>query len=632
MIDKNDLEMTPEKDFWDSLESEALDLTELDGYYETEIPRESRAQRREREEAEQREAKRAAREAAKTARTERRSPNNQARSERKAADDPMRAEKKQKKAAAFKGVKITLIAVFSVLMLLALGAAAGGYFVTNSGVTLPNVYAGGTHVGGLTPAQVEAKLTEAGWDKRNDSVLKVTLPAGVGFELNSCDSGALMTKEAAVKAAWDYGHGKNWFSNLYKYLLNYIAPYDIDSGDASINAEYIKTNIAKAEKKLEEATADNGYEIDEEREKLIMLKGGGQIKIDEDALFEAAKSALLSGKEELSFDTLKSEPAMPDFKKLHDMLAVEPSDAYFEDNFEVVDEVNGVRFEVAEAEKIWKAGTFAEKIEIPMKLTKPEVTGDDLRAMLFRDVLGEQTTYYTYSVDNRINNVNLAASRINGIILLPGEELSYNETIGKRTEEAGFLPAGAYDDGEVVEELGGGICQVSSTLYSACLFGQIQILDRTNHFFKVDYLDWGMDATVSWPKPDFRIANSRDYPIKIEAVCDNDERSLTVRVMGTNVDGTYVQIRRDVFGNTGEYGEFIGYSVHQYRDIYAADGTFLRTEEYNYNDIYYNHDYKEVTENAKAEYEAMYGTGEDGGEGGGEDEGQDAGAEEEIFW
>ena len=172
----------------------------------------------------------------------------------------------------------------------------------------------------------------------------------------------------------------------------------------------------------------------------------------------------------------------------------------------------------------------------------PEISGEELRSRLYRDRLGSQTTLYTYSSDNRISNIKLAASKFDGMILLPGETFSFNEVVGKRTREAGFLEAGAYSDGEVVQEIGGGICQVSSTLYCAAMYAQMKTVYRESHYFRVDYLPIGYDATVSWSKPDYKFRNDREYPVRLHAWCDEYGKSLTVEIWGTDVDGSYVEL------------------------------------------------------------------------------------------
>ena len=217
---------------------------------------------------------------------------------------------------------------------------------------------------------------------------------------------------------------------------------------------------------------------------------------------------------------------------------------------------------------------IGEQVIIPLTMTQPEFTAAQLKELLFRDLLGAQMTYYAGSTAERINNIRLAAAKLDGLILLPGESFSYNEVVGKRTEEAGFQYADAYSDGQVVPELGGGICQVSSTLYSASLYARMKILSRTNHYFKVGYLDYGMDATVSWGGPDYKFRNDRELPVKIAAYLNEDESSLVVELWGTDFDGIKVQLRTVVEPvYDSEYTDVqIGNSVKTFGDLYDANG------------------------------------------------------------
>ena len=502
-----------------------------------------------------------------------------------------KAELSPEEAAGKKSLRVTLIVLGSVLALLILCATVGGYLVSAGGVNLPNMYAGGIFVGGMTQEETDRTLADKGWDAAVDTSLTVKLPAGVSFELDSCLSGAKLDRAAATAAAYNYGHDSNWYVNLYKYLMNCVVPYDVELDQRVIDESYVRQAMAKGVEELNKATADDGYEIDEKTESLVMLKGAGQIKLDEESLYVSIENALLADSREMSFDQLVGTITMPDFDKLHTKLAVEPVDAAFTETFEIVEEIDGVQFDVSEAEQVWKDAKPGDKINIPMELTFPEVTGEKLTAMLYRDMLGSQTTLYTWSTDNRINNIKLAASKLDGLILMPGQELSYNETIGQRTEEAGFLPAGAYDDGKVVEEIGGGICQVSSTLYCAIMLSQLDTVDRTNHYFKVDYLDYGLDATVSWPKPDFKFRNSREYPVKIAAYCSDEDKSLTIEIWGTDVDGTYVTLRHSSLCvyDTTYVDTCIGYGVSAFRTLYDAEGNYMYEIEEPYG-IYHFHE------------------------------------------
>ena len=487
--------------------------------------------------------------------------------------------------------KLTFTVFAVILSLIFIGATVGGYMVTANPNSFPNVYIGGYFAGNMSREQIDAVLVENNWDEQVDTSLQVKLPAEVSFEVDSCQSGAKLTREQAVEAALRYGHDSNWYENLFRYLLNYIGPVDVDLAERPLNEDYIRQCMEKGAAKLEKVTADEGYTVDEKEKLLRLRKGAGQIRLDEDALYERITQALKADSREMEFTQLTGTITMPDFQKIHDELAVEPADAYFNEDFSIVPEVNGCWFEVAEAEDLWKAAQPGDVVEVPLDLTYPENTEESLSAMLYRDKLGSQTTYYTWSNDNRISNINLVAEKLNGHIMLPGEVFSYNEFVGQRTKEAGFLEAGAYDNGEVVQEVGGGICQVSSTLYCATMYAQLETVERTNHYFKVDYLDYGLDATVSWPKPDFKFKNCRDYPIKIVAYCDNEEKALTIEIWGTDVDGTYVTLRSSklvvydsVYVNTA-----VGYGVSAYRTVYDAEGNFLYEIEEPYG-IYYRHD------------------------------------------
>ena len=487
--------------------------------------------------------------------------------------------------------RLTAIVFLVIISLIVIGATVGGYMVTHNGTTLPKVYIGEIFVGNMSAEEVEAVLVENNWDEQVDTALRVKLPANVSFKVDSCLSGAKLSRERAVEAALSYGHDGNWYENLYRFLLNHIGPVDVTIVSQVIDGSYVRERIAEGLSKLDKATQDDSYEVDEKEEVLRLRKGAGQIQLDEEGLYNQIVAALEAGMEEINYTQLTGTIEMPDFQAIYDELAVEPQDAQFTETFDVISEVNGCWFDTVEAADLWKAAEPGDLVEIPLKLTYPETTAESLRSMLYRDKLGSQTTYYTWSTDNRISNIEKVAEKLNGHIMMPGDVFSYNEYVGQRTAEAGFLEAGAYDNGEVVQEIGGGICQVSSTLYCAIMFAQLETVERTNHYFKVDYLDYGLDATVSWPSPDFKFKNSRDYPVKIVAYCNDEDKSLTIEIWGTDVDGSYVEMRTtklvvydSVYVNTA-----VGYGVSAYRMVYDAEGNFLYEVEEPYG-IYYRHD------------------------------------------
>lgn len=509
-----------------------------------------------------------------------------------------------------KKVLLVLIVLLSLALLALGGMGVAGYVISTADSNFPNVYIDGIDAGGLTKAQTVELLESRDWDERVGGELKVMLPGEVSFTLDFVSAGAQHSAQQAADAAYAYGRSSNILKNLFTYIKSYLVPVDVDMYEKALNADYIRTSAERALALMEKATAKTGYEADMDTGRLSMIKGAGEIKLDENALYSAVTQALKEGKAELEFDTLAQELKTPDFAKLYEEIAVEARNASFDEKFEIIPEIVGCSFDVDAARKLWDAADIGDEFIIPLQITQPEIDSESLQSMLFRDRLGSQTTYYTWSTAERIGNIHLAADKINGMIMMPGDVFSFNETVGQRTIEAGFRSASAYNDGQVVEAIGGGICQVSSTLYCAQMYAQLKTSYRVNHYFKVDYLDYGMDATVSWKNPDYKFTNSREYPIKLVAICDDESGALTIEIWGTDVDGSYVQLR-----HTSEpvYDEewtetLIGYSVRGYRDIYDANGNWLDTKS-EPGGVYYFHeeDIQWPTEKLKQEQELLEG-------------------------
>ena len=507
--------------------------------------------------------------------------------EKKSSEPPKPKPRSRAKRAVMKLVLVLCLAV-----LLVSGAAVWGYTLSVNGRNLPQVYVDRVFVGDMTPEQTDAALRDAKWDAYENEKLAVTLPAGAGFEVDYLRSGAALSREQAVAAAAAYGHDGNVFSNLWRWLVNHISPVDVISDERTLDKSYIQSCIDQGVLNLDSALlSKTPYAVDTDSAKLVLFKGATGVELDTDALSDAIEKALRAGEKSLSFDKLKTEAPAPNFEQLYQAICTEAESAHYSESFEVVPEVVGVSFGVEDAMQRWQAAKVGEEVVIPLEITEPQYTAAQLKELLFRDLLGAQMTYYSGSTNERINNIRLAASKLDGLVLLPGESFSYNDTVGKRTQEAGFQYADAYSDGQVVPELGGGICQVSSTLYSAALYSRLKILSRTNHYFKVGYLDYGMDATVSWGQPDFKFRNDRELPIKLAAYLNEDENSLVIEIWGTDFDGMKVQLHHvDEPIYDTEYPDVqIGWNVKTYSDLYDLDGNYLDTA-YVSTSVYYFHD------------------------------------------
>lgn len=169
---------------------------------------------------------------------------------------------------------------------------------------------------------------------------------------------------------------------------------------------------------------------------------------------------------------------------------------------------------------------------MPFYVSYPTVDENTLREKLFSATLSSYSTSYGSSTANRCANVARAASLINGKVIAPGDVFSFNDTVGHRTIENGFSTAKEYVDGKSVDGIGGGTCQVSSTLYSAVLYADLSIVERLNHMMTVGYIPLGQDATVSDGGVDFKFKNNTDYPIKVSAYTSG--ATITVSIIGTD--------------------------------------------------------------------------------------------------
>ncbi|MCX7749102.1 MAG: VanW family protein [Clostridia bacterium] len=206
-------------------------------------------------------------------------------------------------------------------------------------------------------------------------------------------------------------------------------------------------------------------------------------------------------------------------------------------NIDIIPHSNGRKIDKSVLASVLEEAQKHEDTEtvIPVSFSTPKVTIDNLKANLFKDYLGSMgTSFSTTSVNdsNRGVNIRLAVSKINGKVLLPGEEFSFNKIVGPRTAAGGYKVAHTFVGGKVVDGIGGGICQVSTTLYNAVLYSDLNVTQRSNHMFAVGYVQKGLDAAVSYPDVDFKFKNSTTYPIKIEGYVSKDNR-ISFSIKGT---------------------------------------------------------------------------------------------------
>lgn len=187
-----------------------------------------------------------------------------------------------------------------------------------------------------------------------------------------------------------------------------------------------------------------------------------------------------------------------------------------------------------------KAVQANDAVELPIGEGDKHVPDAELAKIT--DYISSYTTRFRKSQVDRDHNITNAAKRINGTVLMPGDVFSFNQTVGQRTTATGFKPAPVFVNGGHGVGIGGGICQVSTTLYNATLLGNLKILARQNHSLPVGYIPLGRDATVDWGAIDFKFQNTTSAPIAIAAICTDD--TLSFYVFGQKQPGITVKIER----------------------------------------------------------------------------------------
>ena len=382
----------------------------------------------------------------------------------------------------------------------------------------------GIDVSNMTKEQATEVLKEIIHDKMSEEL--VLKKDDYETSINANQINAQFNTEEAVQKAYDIGRSGNIITNNYNILASIIWGNNIEL-QMNYEQESLDKKIDDISSKLPDGLVQNSYYIEDDE--LIIVKGKKGLVIKEDELENSVINEMKAVNKKyniLNIPTQEVEPDAIDIEKIRNEIYKEPQNASVSKDKEtgktqVNTHVNGVDFDISieEAKKI--IAEDKEEYVIPLKIIVPDKTLSDLGEEAFPDKLSEYSTIFDSSNRNRSNNLAISAEKIDGTIIMPGETFSYNQTVGERTIAAGYKEAGAYAGGKVVQDVGGGICQTSSTLYNAALLANLEIVDRSNHQFLTSYVDASRDATVAWGSIDFQFKNTRTYPIKIEASAKN---------------------------------------------------------------------------------------------------------------
>lgn len=484
-----------------------------------------------------------------------------------------------------RGLYITLIAV-AVLLVAALGF---GIFANNVRGAYPNTFVGEVAVSGKTEDEICALLDEESAQKYSAVSFDITV-GDVTRTLLASDLNVKVDSKAAAERALARGRGGNAFTRPLHYLGALFHREVIDT-PVMLDDELL-THLAEEFAKADIAPVDAAYR--EEGDTLILTPPVDGKKLDQEEFMATIREKFAT----FSYDNVTIEPKVAEAKPL-DLDAVyaevhkEVSDAKLETvdgKSKVTPHVVGVDFDLAAAKSALVQSPDRE-VRVALTLTQPKITTLMVQSTLFQDTLSQKTTYFSPKKVNRVSNVKLAAKNINGTILNPGEVFSFNKTVGPRTAARGFKEAQIFASGEIVDGLGGGICQVSSTLYMASMYADLKTVSRRNHSFYVDYAPKGQDATVVYGSIDFQFENSTPYPIKIVAYAENSFVRVTIK--GTKTQQKSVKIKTSTLSTTPyqtktvvdsslKAGERVvkqkgqeGITMEAYRYVYDANGNLL---------------------------------------------------------
>lgn len=430
--------------------------------------------------------------------------------------------------------KIIFISAFIIVLTLIALSFIFGFITSKSNKIISGVSVNGVNISNLTKEEALQKLN---LQLSPNLEKELTLTHNdYSTTLNLADIQSSFNFETAINNAYNIGRSEsNIFANNKKIINTFFTKNNIIP-TISYNEEALSSKIDKINNELPDKVVNSSYKI--ENNNLIVSNSSNGNRISNNAFLNSITNCIINNSNSIELPVEQFEADTVDIEAIYNEIHKDAIDAYYSTNpYEIHKEENGLDFAISldDAKKLVTQNQ--ESFTIPLKVLKPKVTVKSLGQEAFPDLLATYSTTYSTGNANRATNIALAVKSVNGYVLMPGETFSYNSTVGERTASRGYKEAGVYLNGEVTTGLGGGICQVSSTLYNAILLANLEIVERSNHTFKPTYVPAGQDATVSWGAPDFKFKNNRNYPIRISASTSNG--TILFNVYGLKSDDDY---------------------------------------------------------------------------------------------
>ena len=402
-----------------------------------------------------------------------------------------------------------------------------------------------------------SNLTQEEAIKKINNIITSQIPEELTLKHNDYET-SISTKELniqfdttnAVNNAYKVGRTGNLLQNDLTILQTKFQKKQFTL-NLTLDIESLKKQLQDISGKLPDKVKESSYYI--EGSNLILTKGetGAVVDVDKTASEIIEQIQNLNVKNNtIEIATEEKSPSALDIDSIHSELYSEAKDAYFTQNpYSIYPSENGVDFAISIDDAKAMLKEDKDEYSIPLKVLYPSVTTNMLGTEAFPNLLSQYSTSYSTKNQKRTTNLRLAANKINGTVLMPGETFSYNKVVGERTIAAGYQEAPIYVSGKVVDGLGGGICQITTTLYNAVVYANLEIVERSNHQFVPSYAPASRDATVVYGSIDFKFKNNRNYPIKI--LCSVQNGIANFQIYGLKTDNDYeVVISNRVTGTT----------------------------------------------------------------------------------
>ena len=464
-------------------------------------------------------------------------------------DNSTGGKTKREKTPASATVKIirTIVMIILVIAVAAAGLfVALGFHVESLETVFPNVWADGViNVSELTFEETVQRLLDSGYERNAEGIsITVIFPDDNTFTVTGEQVGLSLNAREAAYVLFAFGRDDTFIENNLTYIRSLFDRTEIfDLSMANYDDSIVRELTAEYVQNFNDALLDNNVTISSQG--ISIIKGTGLIPANADEVIDLVISTLLRAVEEDQHLTVTYVPVRDlddviDLSAYFERIHVDPVSSRWDvETLSATASSTGRTFNLYDAQDRLNHALYGEEIFIEIYTLEPDYTQQDIEALIFRDTITEVTSRIE-GTSNRLNNVTLAARYVHDTVVNPNEIFCFNTVVGERTSARGFLAAGVFRGGLLIDSTGGGICQTSSAIYWALLHTQMEVLNRTAHGFAITYQPLGTDATVSWGQIEFRFRNNTDFPIRIET--DVTGRTLTVRFIGTNLDGSYIEV------------------------------------------------------------------------------------------